>query len=280
MKLKQDLLPDMPYLELKGAYYQLERKNKDLLDSLYYAAFVQQGLMPQARHFRKLNQPYFIYYSPLQIIGGDFFWIGKKGDWCLYAVGDCTGHGVGGAMLSTLAIGFLNYVVYAKQFDSVGEILTEIDKKWIETFNHNEDVEVNNDWMEISLVAYNQKTNELQYSGAGSSIMLIEEEADACTIKGNSFPVGGWQIELNRRYTTHDIKIRKPTKIFLYSDGFKDQFGGENDKRYGMKRFRHLITYTSSLNCAMQKEEIELNLRNWRGNSEQTDDICLLRIDL
>ncbi|MGZ3921366.1 MAG: hypothetical protein ACXVC7_13790, partial [Bacteroidia bacterium] len=88
------LLQEIPYHELKGAYHHLERKNKDLLDGLYYAAFVQQGLMPQSRHFRKLNQDYFIYYNPLQIIGGDFFWIGKKEDWCFYAVGDCTGHGV------------------------------------------------------------------------------------------------------------------------------------------------------------------------------------------
>ena len=90
--VQEIILEDMPYGELKKAFNHLEKKNKDLIDSLYYAAFVQQGLMPQARHFEKLGYPYFVYYNPLQIIGGDFFWNGKKGDWDLVAVGDCTGH--------------------------------------------------------------------------------------------------------------------------------------------------------------------------------------------
>lgn len=274
------ILEDMPYQELKGAYHQLEKKNKDLIDGLYYAAFVQQGLMPQARHFRKLNQPYFIYYNPLQIIGGDFFWIGKKGDWCLYAVGDCTGHGVSGAMLSALAIGFLNYVVYAKQFENVGDILTEIDKKWVETFNHNEEEEVNNDWMEISLVAYNPKTNELQFASAGSSIILTDQNNNLTSLRGDHFPIGGWQIELNRRFTTQSLKINDLTKVYLYSDGFKDQFGGPREKRIGMKRFSQLLKSTAHLNCKLQKQELENALNEWKGSNQQTDDMCVLRIDL
>ena len=110
-----------------------------MLDGLYYASFVQQGFMPQERHFKKNNNDYFVYYDPLQIIGGDFFWLGKKDGWSYYAVGDCTGHGVGGAMLSTLAIGFLNYLVYSKDYSELGDILSEIDKKWIETFKRHED---------------------------------------------------------------------------------------------------------------------------------------------
>jgi serine phosphatase RsbU (regulator of sigma subunit) len=116
--VQEIILEDMPYGELKKAFNHLEKKNKDLIDSLYYAAFVQQGLMPQARHFEKLGYPYFVYYNPLQIIGGDFFWNGKKGDWDLVAVGDCTGHGVSGAMLSTLAIGFLNYLMFSKKLNT------------------------------------------------------------------------------------------------------------------------------------------------------------------
>lgn len=274
------LLEEIPYNDLKKAYHQLEKKNKDLIDGLYYAAFVQQGLMPQERHFKKLNQPYFISYNPLQIIGGDFFWIGKKGDWCIYAVGDCTGHGVSGAMLSTLAIGFLNYVVYSKQFENVGEILNEIDKKWIETFNHNDDEEVNNDWMEISLVAYNPKTSHFQFAGAGGNILLIDQDNNLTPLKGEPFPVGGWQIELNRKFGTTHKHLHGIEKVYLFSDGFKDQFGGINEKRYGIKRFRELIANTAYMSCVNQKRAIEEEFSIWKGNHEQTDDVCVLRIDL
>jgi len=275
-----EILEEIPYSDLKKAYNQLEKKNKDLIDGLYYAAFVQQGLMPQARHFRKLNQPYFISYNPLQIIGGDFFWIGKKNDWCIYVVGDCTGHGVSGAMLSSLAIGFLNYVVYSKQFENVGEILNEIDKKWIETFNHNEDEEVNNDWMEISIVAYNPKTSQFQYAGAGGSILVLEQNNNLSKLKGNNYPVGGWQIELKRKFDTHHKHLKQFEKVYLYSDGFKDQFGGLKEKRFGMKQFSELIVETSFMTCPDQKKTMEEEFAAWKGNNEQTDDVCLLRIDL
>lgn len=275
-----EILEEIPYSDLKKAYHQLEKKNKDLIDGLYYAAFVQQGLLPQARHFRKLRQPYFISYHPLQIIGGDFFWIGKKGDWCIYAVGDCTGHGVSGAMLSSLAIGFLNYVVYAKPFEKCGDILNEIDKKWIETFNHNEEEEVNNDWMEISIVAYNQVTSQFQFAGAGGSILHTNHEKKLKKLRGNHFPIGGWQIELNRKFDTVEMKLAEGEKVFLFSDGFKDQFGGRRNKRFGIKRFGQLLEETAWMPCTEQKRTIEEELLLWRGNNEQTDDVCLLRIDL
>lgn len=274
------ILEDIPYSELKGAYHSLEKKNRDFIDSLYYAAFVQQGLMPQARHFRKLELPYFILYQPLQIIGGDFFWIGKKDDWCYYAVGDCTGHGVSGAMLSSLAIGFLNYVVYSKSFERLGDILTELDKKWIETFNHHEDIDVNNDWMEISLVAYNQKKRLLHFSGAGSSIVTVHEDGSWKKIRGNSYPVGGWQIESNRSYTTFEVDISQSSKVYLYSDGIKDQFSELLNKRLGSARFNSMLAETSHLPCTEQKFVLEDWLSSWKGNAPQTDDICLLRIDL
>lgn len=276
----QNLLEEIPFSELKQAYKQLEKSNKDMIDGLYYAAFVQQGLMPQPRHFRKLERPYFVIYNPLHIIGGDFFWIGKKEDWIIYAVGDCTGHGVSGAMLSALAIGFLNYVIYSKKFTCVGDILNEIDKKWIETFNHYEDTEVNNDWMEISIVAYNQKTKSFQFAGAGGAILLVTERLDAIKLRGNNYPIGGWQIELNRKFNTHRTELLGGEKVFLFSDGYRDQFGGPKEKRYDSKRFIELLRSSSIMPCHDQKRILDEKFALWKGNNEQTDDVCLLRIDL
>jgi serine phosphatase RsbU (regulator of sigma subunit) len=274
-----EILNDIPYNELKGAYHQLEKKNKDLLDGLYYAAFVQQGLMPQERHFAKLDHPYLIYYNPLQIIGGDFFWIGKKDDWCFYAVGDCTGHGVSGAMLSSLAIGFLNYVVYAKQYENIGEILSEIDKKWVETFKRNEEEDVNNDWLELSLIAFNKKTGELQFTGAMGNILMINADGFE-KIHGSRFPIGGWQIEKSRIYQTKKFNIIPGTKVYLYSDGFKDQFGELTNKRLGSHSFKKLLLSLSKYPMHRQRELLDNHFLLWKGNTEQTDDVCLMAIEL
>jgi serine phosphatase RsbU (regulator of sigma subunit) len=183
-------------------------------------------------------------------------------------------------MLSSLAIGFLNYVVYSKDFENIGDILNEIDKKWIETFNHNEEEEVNNDWMEISLVAFNPITQELQFAGAGGSILLMDENKHAIRLKGNHYPIGGWQIELHRKFYTERLKLKGGEKVYLFSDGYKDQFGGTYEKRMGIKQFCRLISRTSDLTCVQQKRLMEEEFALWKGNNEQTDDVCLLRIDL
>jgi serine phosphatase RsbU (regulator of sigma subunit) len=264
--------------ELTIAYQNLESENEDLRESLYYASSIQQGLMPQARHFEKLKNPYFIFYRPAKIIGGDFFWLGKKGDWTLYAVGDCTGHALSGAMLSSLAIGFLNYLVYSKNYTQIGEVLNELDKKWIETFKRDDDDQVNNDWLEISLIAYNSKTNTFQYSSAKRKIVLINSEG-VTILKGNNYPIGGWQIEQNRNYSTHEFSIKQPFRVYLYSDGFQDQFGGVKNKRFGTGNLEKLLQGIQLKDIDAQEKEIQTTFDEWQGNQRQTDDVCLMGVE-
>lgn len=264
--------------QLSIAYKNLKQENQELRDSLYYASSVQQGLMPQARHFKKLGNPYFIFYRPARIIGGDFFWLGKKGNWVLYAVGDCTGHSLSGAMLSTLAVGFLNYLVYSKNYMGVGEILNELDKKWIETFKHDDDEEVNNDWMEIALIAYNPVSQTLQYASAKRKVLILTPH-DTITLAGNNYPIGGWQIEKNRNYTTQEFKLAQPFKAYLFSDGLQDQFGGPKNKRLGMSGLYDLLTSFRHLTPDEQALETERRFTTWMAGCEQTDDVCLLGVE-
>jgi serine phosphatase RsbU (regulator of sigma subunit) len=269
-----------PSHEVSKAFQVLQKKNKDMLDGLYYASFVQQGLMPQERHFKKNNNDYFVFYDPLQIIGGDFFWLGKKDGWSYYAVGDCTGHGVGGAMLSTLAIGFLNYLVYSKDYSELGDILSEIDKKWIETFKrHEDDNELNNDWVEISLIAFNSITRDFQFAGANSNILITGNDFEPINLSGDSFPIGGWQIEANRNFTTKYCKFESSIKVYLYSDGFQDQFGGAQNKKYGSRNFKKYLASICNLPMRYQYSHIKEHFLDWKGINEQTDDVCLLGIE-
>lgn len=269
-----------PSHEISKAYQVLEKKNKDLIDGLYYASFVQQGMMPQERHFKKNENDYFVFYNPLQIIGGDFFWLGKKDGWSYYAVGDCTGHGVGGAMLSTLAIGFLNYLVYSKDYSELGDILNEVDKKWIETFKrHEDDVNLNNDWLEISLIAFNPETRDFQFAGANSTILITGNNIEPIKLSGDNFPIGGWQIESNRKFTTKYCKFEDSIKVYLYSDGCYDQFGGPLNKKIGSRHFKNYLASISRLTMSKQYACIEDYFREWKGANEQTDDVCVLGIE-
>ena len=135
------------YKELHAEYHKLYADNKGLIQSMHYAAFVQQGILPQERHFERLFTDYFVMYKPQSIIGGDLYWIGQKGKLKIFAVGDCTGHGMSGALLSVLALSFLNYLVLGKDFVNIGEVLDSLDKKWIETFQQGIELGYNNYWM-------------------------------------------------------------------------------------------------------------------------------------
>ncbi|HEY1039829.1 MAG TPA: SpoIIE family protein phosphatase, partial [Bacteroidia bacterium] len=198
--------------QLQYEYDKLYKTNKELVDSIYYAESVQQGVLPNDRHFKRIFDQHFVLYKPQGIVGGDLYWIGQKGKVKYFAVGDCTGHGISGAMLSVLALSFLNYIVLGKDFESAGQILQELDKKWIETFHQGAEG-YNNDWLEIGICSFNEETHELQYAGAFSKLICINNQSEMIEIPGNKFPIGGWQLEENRQYTTHVMQIEKGSML-------------------------------------------------------------------
>ena len=270
---------EITYTELHAEYQKLYKNNKDILDSMHYAAFVQQGILPQERHFKRLFSDYFIMYKPQSIIGGDLYWVGQKNNLKIFAVGDCTGHGISGAMLSVLALSFLNYIVLGKDFDLIGEVLDEMDKKWLETFQQGIDLGYNNDWMEIGIAAYNTETRELQYAGAFSKLTYVVQD-ELFELIGNKYPIGGWQLETDRTYKTHQITLPKNATLYLSSDGFKDQFGYDSGKRYGSKRLKALLKQIYNLHVSEQIKLVEKEFNGWKSIEEQTDDVCLMGIKL
>ncbi len=248
-------------------------------NSLLYAQTIQNGLLPKKRHFEKLCKEHFIMYKPQEKIGGDFYWITQKGDITFFALADCTGHGISGAMLSVLGISLLNYVVQ-KNFALAGEYLSELDKKWIETFNGDlHDNDFNNDWMEITLFTYNRVTKEFQYACAGGEFSVHQNNA-ITTYRGNSFPVGGWQIEKDREFSTRYIDLEPGAKLYFYSDGLKHQFDNENKKKFGRKRLLNAISHYHKGNMEQQHELMEFIFDTWAGNSIQTDDVTLIGLQL
>lgn len=248
-------------------------------NSLIYAQTIQNGLLPKNRHFEKYFKEYFIYYKPQAKIGGDFYWLTSKGDTIFFALADCTGHGVSGAMLSVLGISLLNYVIQ-KNFDKVGDYLTEFDKKWIETFNNElHDSQFNNDWLEISIISFNTKTRKFQYSCGGGEFAIFQNNTIK-TYKGNSFPIGGWQIEKHRTFDTFEITLEEKSKLYFFSDGIKHQFDAENNKKFSRKRLLNAIEHYQSHPMSIQTTYIQYVFDTWKGETHQTDDVSLIGIEL
>jgi serine phosphatase RsbU (regulator of sigma subunit) len=274
------LMPDSHrYQQLQKQYDQLLKSNKDLLDSIYYAESVQRGILPNERHFKRLFDNYFVIYRPQGIIGGDLYWIGGKGAKRFFAVGDCTGHGVSGAILSVMAVSFLNYIVLGKDFSKVGDVLNELDKKWIETFHQGTEFGYNNDWLEIGICSFDTETRELQFAGAYDNLYIVQHNKFV-EIQGNKFPVGGWQLEKDRHYQTHHFTVEPDTMIYLGSDGYKDQFGYLTQKRFGSKRLKTTLAQLHTLPVPEQREVLENQFDTWKGIEPQTDDMCVLGIRL
>lgn len=247
--------------------------------SLLYAQTIQNGLLPKKRHFEKIAKDYFIFYQPQQTIGGDFYWMSQKNDTIYFALADCTGHGISGAMLSVLGISLLNYVIQKNHF-LVGEFLSELDKKWIETFNHEVlEQSFNNDWLEITLISFDKQTRQLQYASASGEFVIFQNNSFQL-LKGNNFPVGGWQLEKNREFDTYSILLEDNAKLFFYSDGIKHQFNSINTKKFGRSK---LISFLNNhINLSM--DEINAEFKNdfnfWKQTTNQTDDVSLIGIEL
>ena len=248
-------------------------------NSLNYAQTIQNGLLPKERHFKKLFKDHFVVYKPQDKIGGDFYWLTTKGEITYFALADCTGHGVSGAMLSVLGISLLNYVIQ-KNFEKVGDYLTELDKKWIETFNNElQDSVFNNDWLEITIISYNHLTKELQYACGGGEFAIVQNNV-VTMHNGNKYPIGGWQIEEQRIFDTYYLKLEEKSKLYFFSDGLKHQFDLDNKKKFSRNRLQNILSQISHFKMEDQQEFLEFVFENWKGSTKQTDDVSIIGIEL
>jgi len=249
------------------------------IESLKYARIIQKGLLPKRRHFNRLFADHFVIYKPLNYVSGDFYWIGARGNLTYIAVGDCTGHGVPGALLSVLARSILEYSIMNKGLVKTDKILREVDKKFIESFSGNGEELFNNDWVDIALVCLDRNENKLYFSSANRKLCHISDEKMEI-IYGSSFPIGGWQVEQNRNFRATCINYKEGDVIFLGSDGFQDQLGGEKGKKYSSKRLHNFLAGISNLKMNEQKLLLEKEFNNWKGSEDQIDDVCILSIRL
>jgi len=259
--------------EMELAHFELEEKNQEILDSITYAKRIQNAILPQLKVVKKYLQESFILYKPKDIVAGDFYWLEPVGHNVLFAAADCTGHGVPGAMVSVVCNNGLNRSVREFGLMDPGEILNKTREIVIAEFEKSED-EVK-DGMDIALC--NLEGTTLKYAGANNPLWIIRKGANEIEeIKANKQPIG--QFDNPEPYTTHTLELEKGDSIYIFSDGYADQFGGEKGKKLKTANFKELLLSLQGEIMENQKKLIDVAFENWMGDLEQLDDVCVIGV--
>ncbi len=249
----------------------------EILASITYAKKIQSAMLRYESRITEKVPNHFILFQPKDIVSGDFYWMMQKNNHIYLAVADCTGHGVPGAMLAMLGAGYLNEICSINRELLPSFILDELRDKFMNDLEQDGKKNSRMDGMDISLIRLDLDSGALEWSGANNPILLIRN-GEMEFVKGNVQPIGF--SEDATLFTNHSFQVNKGDGIYLYSDGYSDQFGGPYRRKYGNRRFREQILATHSLDLAAQKIRLSNNLENWRTetNEERTDDVCVLGI--
>lgn len=272
----------------------VEEKSKEISDSIEYAQRIQQAILPPTRLMKKYLKNVFVLFNPKDIVSGDFYWLERSGDKILYAVADCTGHGVPGAMVSVVCNNALNRAVREYKITEPGPLLDKVRELVIETFERSEH-EVK-DGMDISLccIEYTSTGAILNWAGANNPLYVVTKDKD----KAMHWPLGKDLIELEgnflavispnkqpigkyadvSKFTTHKINLDMGDTIYSFTDGYADQFGGPNGKKFKYKPFKQLILSFYEKDLQFQQNELERSFKKWKANTEQIDDVCVIGV--
>ncbi len=254
---------------------EIEEKSKEITDSINYAKRIQKAILPPDSLIKKYLKDSFILYKPKDIVAGDFYWMEPKGDIVLFAVADCTGHGVPGAMVSVICNNALNRSVREYGLVDTGDILNKTREIVIEEFEKS-DEEVK-DGMDISLIAFNKKTREIVFSGANNPLWIVRD-GELIEIKGDRQPVG--KFYKSHDFSSHKEILKEGDLIYTFSDGYADQFGGDNDKKFKTSNFKKLLLSINDKSISEQEEIISSSFEDWKGDYEQLDDVCVMGLKI
>jgi serine phosphatase RsbU (regulator of sigma subunit) len=237
-------------------------------------------MLPPIENFDQLLSDYFIFYRPKDIVSGDFYWIEEVNDLILFGVIDCTGHGVPGALMSVIGMNLLNQAIKEKGITNPAEILNALDAGVYKSLRQYSDGAAK-DGMDLSICCFNKKTFELAYAGAFNPCWIVSK-ADTVyelnEIKADMKSIGLSMGMHHAGYNVKNIKLKKGDSIYLFSDGFSDQFGGPLGKKFKTSRFRELFTGMQNLPMKNQKEHIQKTFEEWKMEFDQIDDVCVMGV--
>jgi serine phosphatase RsbU (regulator of sigma subunit) len=284
--------------KLEHTYQELEEKNNSIIDSIHYAKLIQHALLKSEEQQTMHLPAHFVLFLPKDIVSGDFYWALEKDNHFYFAVGDCTGHGVPGAFLTMLGISFLNDICNtATSVLSPAQILDTLRAKVISELSQDGQSESSKDGMDISLAKLDLTTKELEWAGANNPLWVVrnpgvefpmtgenngrfsvinEDKYQLLEVKPDKEPIG-YSYQLSP-FTNQKMQLQQNDMVYLFSDGYADQFGGTKGKKYKYKPFKRLLGKLSDLTMEEQKAEATHEFETWRGEHEQLDDVCILGI--
>jgi serine phosphatase RsbU (regulator of sigma subunit) len=272
---KEEILCKSEDLELKNR--QIVEQNKQITASIQYASTIQMALLSSKETINQIIPNNFIFYKPRDIVSGDFYWIKKIKNIIIIAVADCTGHGVPGAFMSMLGIAFLNEIVRKGEITQANHVLNEMRQQvkisLSQTGNHDD----SRDGMDMGLVVIYEGQNRAEYAGANIPLWLFRKEGGKSKLiefKPDAMPIGVY-INEKESFTNHSFDVQPDDTIYLFSDGFADQFQKGTKQKYTKTRFKELITTIHSLPMEQQEQSLQAALETWAGSSEQIDDILV-----
>jgi serine phosphatase RsbU (regulator of sigma subunit) len=253
---------------------ELEIRDKHLTDSLIYAQRIQEALLPSESYFRKHFEDSFIFLKPKDIVSGDFYWIGEKHENVFVVAADCTGHGVPGALMSMIGMEIIERTINEDNIVMPSKILAVLNKGLEKTFSREKNIgTIIRDGMDIGLCVIDKKRKKLIYGGAFFQLYLIRDNS-LIEIKGDKIIIG--MNPEGVAYTDHELDLKEDDIIYIFSDGYVDQFGGSENKKFMYRRFRYLLLTIHHFPINDQKSILEENIRTWMGRNVQVDDIMVI----
>jgi serine phosphatase RsbU (regulator of sigma subunit) len=255
---------------------KLLEQRRELISSLKYASFIQRAVLPDERMLQNNLADYFILLKPRDIVSGDFYYCSRMDELVIVAAIDCTGHGVPGALMSIMGASFLNEILSTRGPCKPSRILNLLRERVMNALHQRGEELENKDAMDMALCVFDTRSHELQYSGANNSLYHIRKKV-LTEIKADKMPVGVNAIE-EESFTNHSLQLKTGDTVYIFSDGFADQFGGPNDKKFKYGPFKELLVSISDHTMDEQKQELDKVIESWKGNASQVDDILVFGI--
>ncbi|MBA2612303.1 MAG: SpoIIE family protein phosphatase [Bacteroidetes bacterium] len=279
IKSRLELAKSKEIIEEK--HEEVVNQKKEITDSINYARSIQQSLIPLEGHFNSHFKDSFVLFKPKDIVSGDFYWIYEKNNVVFYATGDCTGHGVPGGFMTMLGLSFLDEIVEVKGIKTPSEILNMMRDKIVSTLKQHGNFGESKDGMDITICCFDKNKKELQYASANNALYIVKAQQEGHgqelqIYKADKQPCGFYHVY--KPFTNNVIKLEEGDCIYTFSDGFPDQFGGPNFKKYMHRQFKEVLLQNCHLNFTEQKNLLNSSFETWRGKQDQVDDVLVIGV--
>lgn len=257
---------------------ELEAKSREIEESIRYAGILQQSILPNQRVLQNIFNDAFVFFQPKDVVSGDFYWTFQHNDDVYFAVGDCTGHGVPGALVNIAGTTLLRQIIRLEGVSDPALIMRILDFELVSLFNDNLTEGTRRDGMDIVFCKFNLRNKIGSFCGAGRPLVLIRD-GELVEFKKGPDAIG-YSSTGEKNFETIHFPLIEGDQFYLFTDGYTDQFGGDNVKKFNRKRFRNLLLSLDGFSFDKQKKELELSFNNWKGNQEQIDDVCLIGVKI